>query len=78
MGEAQVKHAVNSSRGFEEAVAHDCRQRGVDGVVCGHIHHAEITEYDGIATQLRRLGRVCTALVEDESGVFHLIRWADE
>ncbi|MCB2035076.1 MAG: UDP-2,3-diacylglucosamine diphosphatase, partial [Ottowia sp.] len=33
---------------FEEAVAAGARQRGADGVVCGHIHHAEIREIGGV------------------------------
>jgi hypothetical protein len=29
-------------------VAHEARKRGADGVVCGHIHHAEIREIEGV------------------------------
>ncbi len=75
----RVKRAVSFVSGFEQVVSHDCRQRGFDGVVCGHIHHAEITDYDGI--RYMNCGdwvESCTALVEDERGEFHLIRWADE
>ncbi len=75
----RVKRAVSFVSGFEEAVSHDCRQRGFDGVVCGHIHHAEITDYDDI--RYMNCGdwvESCTALVEDERGEFKLIRWADE
>ena len=75
----RVKRAVSFVSGFEEAVSHDCRQRGFDGVICGHIHHAEITDYDDI--RYMNCGdwvESCTALVEDERGEFKLIRWADE
>jgi UDP-2,3-diacylglucosamine pyrophosphatase LpxH len=75
----RVKRAVSFVSGFEEAVSHHCRQQGYDGVVCGHIHHAEITDYDGV--RYMNCGdwvESCTALVEDEAGKFHLIRWADE
>jgi UDP-2,3-diacylglucosamine pyrophosphatase LpxH len=75
----RVKRAVSFVSGFEEAVSHHCRQQGYDGVVCGHIHHAEITDYDGV--RYMNCGdwvESCTALVEDEAGTFHLIRWADE
>lgn len=75
----RVKRAVSFVSGFEEAVSHHCRQQGYDGVVCGHIHHAEITDYDGV--RYMNCGdwvESCTALVEDETGKFHLIRWAEE
>ena len=30
-------------------VAFEARRRGVDGMICGHIHRAEITDIDGVA-----------------------------
>jgi len=74
----RVKRAVSYVSGFEQAVSHHCRQRGYEGVVCGHIHHAEITDYGDI--RYMNCGdwvESCTALVEDESGRFLLIHWAD-
>lgn len=44
----KVKRAVSYVSDFESAVAREARRRGVDGVVCGHIHHAEIRDIDGI------------------------------
>ncbi len=44
----KVKRAVSYVGDFESAVARQARQLGVDGVVCGHIHHAEVREIDGI------------------------------
>jgi UDP-2,3-diacylglucosamine pyrophosphatase LpxH len=44
----KVKRAVSYVSDFETAVAHEARRRGMHGVVCGHIHHAEIREIDGI------------------------------
>lgn len=44
----KVKRAVSYVSDFEAAVAREARKRGVDGVVCGHIHHAEIRTIDGI------------------------------
>ncbi len=38
----RVKNAVAYIASFEEAMAEMARRRGVDGVVCGHIHHAEM------------------------------------
>ena len=34
----KVKNAVNFIGDFEEALADEARRRGVDGVICGHIH----------------------------------------
>lgn len=75
----RVKTAVNFIGDFEQAVTHACREQGYDGVVCGHIHHAEITQIEG----LRYLNcgdwvESCTALAEDDQGQFHIIRWAEQ
>ncbi len=43
----KVKRAVSYVSDFETAVAREARRRGADGVVCGHIHHAEIREIEG-------------------------------
>lgn len=44
----RVKRAVSYVSDFEAAVAREAARRGVDGVVCGHIHHAEMRRIDGI------------------------------
>src|SRR3546814_15764503 len=38
----KVKNAVESVHNFETAIADEARRRGVDGVICGHIHKAEM------------------------------------
>jgi UDP-2,3-diacylglucosamine pyrophosphatase LpxH len=71
-----VKAAVSIVSDFESSVAHECRRRGFDGVVCGHIHHAEIREIDGIA--YHNCGdwvESCTALAEDRNGRIRILRW---
>lgn len=73
----RVKRAVNFISEFEEAVIHHCRKQGYDGVVCGHIHHAEIRDLDG--TTYMNCGdwvESCTALVEDEQGRFRVLDWS--
>ncbi|MBA3597705.1 MAG: UDP-2,3-diacylglucosamine diphosphatase [Methylibium sp.] len=45
---SKVKRAVSYVGDFEAAVAREARKRGVQGVVCGHIHHAEMRDIDGI------------------------------
>jgi UDP-2,3-diacylglucosamine pyrophosphatase LpxH len=72
----KVKNAVSYIGGFEEAVAREARRRGVDGVVCGHIHHAEIRAIQGVA--YHNCGdwvESNTALVERFDGSIELLRW---
>lgn len=72
----RAKRAVQYVADFEAAVADEAARRGVDGVVCGHIHCAEI----------RTLGAVtyyncgdwvesCTALAEHFDGRLDLLTW---
>jgi UDP-2,3-diacylglucosamine pyrophosphatase LpxH len=73
----QVKEAVKAIDRFETALASEARARGFDGVVCGHIHQAEMRVVDGIL-YLNDGDWVesCTALVEHEDGRLELIDWA--
>jgi len=75
---AKVKNAVSYVGRFEDAVANETRSRGFDGVVCGHIHHAEMREVDGILyCNDGDWVESCTALVEDLQGSLEIVRWAD-
>ncbi len=74
----KVKKAVNFISDFEQAVAHEARKRGHQGVVCGHIHHAEIREIEGVlycndGDWVESL----TALVEHHDGRLELLRWGE-
>jgi UDP-2,3-diacylglucosamine pyrophosphatase LpxH len=73
----QVKEAVKAIDRFETALAGEARRRGFDGVVCGHIHHAEMREVQGVL-YLNDGDWVesCTALVEHHDGRLELIEWA--
>ncbi len=73
----QVKGAVRAINRFEMALAGEARRRGFDGVVCGHIHHAEMREVGGVL-YLNDGDWVesCTALVEHHDGRLELIDWA--
>ena len=74
----RVKNAVQYISSFERAVAHAARRRRVDGVVCGHIHRAEMTEIDGV-TYCNDGDWVesCTALVEDLNGRLAVWSWPE-
>jgi UDP-2,3-diacylglucosamine pyrophosphatase LpxH len=75
----KVKNAVQFIANYEAAVAGEARRRGVDGVVCGHIHHAEIRTIDGILyCNDGDWVESCTALVEDFDGRLRIVRWAEE
>ncbi len=72
----KVKNAVDYICRFEEAVAEEARERGLDGVVCGHIHHAAIRTLGGIAYMNDGdWVESCTALVENARGVMEILHW---
>lgn len=75
----KVKQAVQIVTDFEEDMARMAKRKGCDGVVCGHIHHAE----------MRQIGDImyyndgdwvesCTALVEHFDGTMEIIYWTEE
>ena len=72
----KVKKAVDFIFKFEENLANYCKKRGFDGVICGHIHHAEIKEINGV-TYMNDGDWVesCTALVEHWDGRWEIITW---
>lgn len=73
-----VKKAAGFIGGFEQALVREARERGMDGVVCGHIHHAEMKTIDGILyCNDGDWVESCTALTEDMRGRLHIIHWAD-
>ncbi len=74
----KVKRAVSYVGDFEAAVAREARSRGLDGVVCGHIHHAEMRTVEGVlycndGDWVESL----TALVEHADGRLALIDRSD-
>ena len=72
----KVKNAVQFITSYEEAVADAATEAGADGVVCGHIHTAEMRTIGAIA--YHSCGdwvESCTALVEHEDGRIELIDW---
>jgi len=74
----KVKDAVNFIGSFEELLASEARRHAVDGVICGHIHHAAM--HDRFGVRYMNTGdwvESCTALVEHYDGRYELLRWAD-
>jgi UDP-2,3-diacylglucosamine pyrophosphatase LpxH len=73
----QVKGAVKAIDLFETALAAEAKRRGFDGVVCGHIHHAEMRMVNGILyVNDGDWVESCTALVEHHDGRLELLDWA--
>ena len=75
----RVKNAVQFVCNFEAALAHEATTRGFDGIVCGHIHCAEIRQFGGI-TYYNDGDWVesCTALAEDLHGRIAIVDWVAE
>jgi UDP-2,3-diacylglucosamine pyrophosphatase LpxH len=72
----KVKNAVEYISNFELAVAEEAKRRGVDGVICGHIHKAEIRNIDDILyCNDGDWVESCTALVEHRDGRLEIIDW---
>jgi UDP-2,3-diacylglucosamine pyrophosphatase LpxH len=75
----KVKKAVDFMFQFEKNLAGYCKKKGYDGVICGHIHHAEIKEVDGVVYMndgdwVESL----TALVEHHDGRWKIVTWTQE
>ncbi len=72
----KVKEAVNFIGDFEETLASEAARRGVDGVVCGHIHHATIRDINGIRyVNTGDFVESCTAVAEHSDGRFEILHW---
>lgn len=74
----KVKNAVSYITSFEQALAAEAKKKGLDGVICGHIHKPEIRDIDGImycndGDWVESL----SALVEDFSGQLRLVTWQE-
>ena len=78
MAKHKVKNAVEFIGKYEEVVARAAQERGVDGVVCGHIHTAEHRMIDGI--EYWNDGdwvEGCNALVEHADGTMEILNWPE-
>lgn len=64
---------------FVQAGLNDARQRGLDGIVCGHIHRAALFERDGcIYANDGDWVESLTALAEDPDGTLRLLAHTGE
>ncbi|RWA74419.1 UDP-2,3-diacylglucosamine diphosphatase [Mesorhizobium sp.] len=73
----KVKKAVNFIGSFQTVLSEEARRSHVDGVICGHIHHAAIENYGDV--QYINTGdwvESCTAVVEHFDGSMEILTWA--
>ena len=72
----KVKTALNFIFDFEESAIHHARERGLDGVICGHIHWAQIRDIGGLTyVNCGDWVDSCTAIVEHFDGALELVSW---
>lgn len=75
----KVKTAVNFIGDFESNLANYARAKGSNGIICGHIHHANIRDIDGISyMNCGDWVESCTALVENLDGTWEIIKWGKD
>ncbi|MEC5386111.1 UDP-2,3-diacylglucosamine diphosphatase [Uliginosibacterium sp. H3] len=72
----KIKTALQFIFDFEESVMHDARARGLDGVICGHIHWAAIRDMNGLTyVNCGDWVDSCTGIVEHLDGRLELVNW---
>ena len=74
-----VKSSVSFISDFEAVLSTHAKNKGYDGIICGHIHKAEIRDIDKI--QYLNCGdwvESCTAIVETFEGEFKIINWLEK
>jgi UDP-2,3-diacylglucosamine pyrophosphatase LpxH len=63
---------------FENAAAHAAQRRGLDGIICGHIHRPANRELHGVRyCNTGDWVENCSALIEDRNGELRLWQIAD-
>jgi UDP-2,3-diacylglucosamine pyrophosphatase LpxH len=73
-----VKNAVNYIGRFEQLLSAEAHRHAVQGVICGHIHHAVM--HDDFGVRYINTGdwvESCSAVVECCDGHFEILRWAE-
>ena len=74
----RVKNVMKFVADYEQALMQQAKRRNADGVVCGHIHKAEIRDYGSITYyNTGDWVESCTALVEHYDGSMEILRWDD-
>jgi UDP-2,3-diacylglucosamine pyrophosphatase LpxH len=75
----KVKNAVSVIGRFEEALSLEARESGVDGVICGHIHYADMHHRLGVHyVNTGDWVESCTAVVETYEGELQIVQWSEQ
>ncbi len=74
----KVKSAVSFITQFEIVLAKHCKERQLDGVICGHIHSVASKDIEGVHyVNCGDWVESCTLIAEDWNGEFHIIEYAN-
>jgi UDP-2,3-diacylglucosamine pyrophosphatase LpxH len=72
----KVKNVVQFISDYEESIVSTLKDQSLDGVICGHIHHAEIKDIEGfLYINTGDFVESCTAIVEHFNGTLELVKW---
>jgi hypothetical protein len=72
----KVKESVNFIGNYELTLSNYVKNKKLNGIICGHIHHANIQTIEGITyMNCGDWVESCTALVEKHDGTFEIVRW---
>ena len=76
----KVKNIVQILDNYQHVLGLEAQKQHVDGIICGHIHHAEIKEieFGKVYCNTGDWVESCTALIEDESGHLSIINWMED
>ncbi len=75
----KAKKATNFIQHYEDFMTETAQARGVDGVICGHIHHAQNSGRNPVAYfNSGDWVENCTALVEHPDGEIDVVHWLEE
>jgi len=73
----KVKNAVSYIGEYERTLIAEAQRHAVEGVICGHIHHAIIREDFGVRyINCGDWVESCTAIAENIDGRFEIITWS--
>jgi UDP-2,3-diacylglucosamine pyrophosphatase LpxH len=71
-----VQGSVDYIERFEQLAAAHAAEHGFDGILCGHIHRANLKRIgDTLYCNTGDWVETCSAMVEDSTGELRLVRW---
>jgi UDP-2,3-diacylglucosamine pyrophosphatase LpxH len=76
----KVKNIIQVMDNYKHILSLEAQKKHVDGIICGHIHHADLSEmeFGKIYCNTGDWVESCTALVEDQAGKLSIIYWLEQ